>query len=163
MHSIRKRFSKLTTYNFNFTTMLLVLIFLLTHFYDPALPKAELSLNNVMGPPFTFDLKVDLTNQFHLNVKQIFLYLRINYNDVNNDVIWSEIIKKNDDKLVVRKAWNNYIVAKPNSAQLTYELRGCVFPYVGKIKDILLATQKMNYYSQLPPKRENNSYARTHG
>ncbi|RVD93069.1 Signal peptidase complex subunit [Tubulinosema ratisbonensis] len=152
MYSIRKRVSKLMTFTFNFTTGLLVLIFLLTSFYNPELPKVKVQLNNVRGPPFIFDLDINLTNQFHLNVKQIFLYMKINYDKENNDIIWSEIIKRSSKKVISKRVANNYVVAAPRSQKILFELRGCIFPFVGKIKDVLLYKEEREYFPQIGKK-----------
>jgi len=49
---------------------------------------------------FYFDMKADLTELFHWNNKQLFLYVMAEYkteqNDINQVVVWDRIIKRGE-------------------------------------------------------------------
>jgi signal peptidase complex subunit 3 len=60
-----------------------------------------------------FDLEVDLDYLFNWNVKQLFLYLTLEYetpeNKLNQVVIWDKIIVKDDNyRLALRNAKTKY-------------------------------------------------------
>lgn len=144
MHSIKERNSFLFSTIFNLTSLFLFLISLLSIFYRQELPKNNFKITK-LEPKTTeyferyinFNPNIDLTKNFHLNVKQIFLYVKmINKNRI--EMIWSDIIKKNDNKKIFKNLRNNYRFFEiEKNDKIVFELRGCVQPYVGLIEDQL--------------------------
>ena len=147
MYSIYQRGSSLCSYLFNFTVVLLALICALSYTQKTEIPKSNLIFEGNSFIPKTnmnavsFDIRftpnIDLTNQFHLNVKQIFFYLIIHYDDTNSDIVWSTLVKRDTTKSFMKKEYQNYPLPMVKPGKYLFELRGCVFPFVGFVNDVL--------------------------
>ncbi|KAK6090517.1 hypothetical protein P3W45_000614 [Vairimorpha bombi] len=90
----------------------------------------------------SFNPKVDLISQFNFNVKQIFLYARVNYKSGSSEMIWSKIIQRNDKKVLDEVIKSNYEIRGEVGAEVEIELRGNVFPFVGIIRDFSYGSLK---------------------
>lgn len=148
MYCISKRLAALVSHTFSFTTVLLVMIFLLSHFNKREIPECNIrissyALDNSRTRYTYFSPNIDLSPQFHLNVKQIFVYLRMDYDDINSDMLWSKIVKRDDSKKLKDYYYNNYTIPIVKSGKVCLELRGCIFPYIGQTSDVLYARQEL--------------------
>jgi signal peptidase complex subunit 3 len=148
MYSISKRVSTLLSYTFTFTVTLLVSIFIMSYTSSQETPECHLavssySLTGDHSRYISFSPSIDLTSQFHLNVKQIFLYLRITYGE-NSDMAWSTIVKRHGNKVLSGNYFNNYRIPPLNAKRALLELRGCIFPYIGQTRDILYAKKELD-------------------
>lgn len=89
-----------------------------------------------------FTPNVDLTKLFHFNTKQVFLYATMTTGE-QHEMCWSRIVQANDPKEFFKIVNNNYpfgIKEGMNSFdKIKFELRANLFPYVGKMKDVLLS------------------------
>jgi signal peptidase complex subunit 3 len=142
MKTILSRISAIMSCTFNCTSVLLLSIALTTRFYEQDTPKARL---NILGYGQTnglshvrFNPGVDLSGEFHPNLKQIFFYLRVVYGKEleNSEICWSKIVRRNEPASFSDVLTNNYNFSRALVGdKVIFELRGCYFPYVGTIKD----------------------------
>ncbi|ELQ75389.1 Signal peptidase complex subunit [Trachipleistophora hominis] len=147
MHSVSSRIVALSSILFNATTILLFCICIFTYIADKRRAPCNLQIVSIqpvtthnVGKNVVFNPQIDLREYFHLNVKQIFVYLRM-HNKNNSEMVWSEIVKKNDSKRFYERLVNTYrFFDIADGAKIRFELRGCVFPYVGIVQDKLLGS-----------------------
>lgn len=98
---------------------------------------------NGIGKKVVFNPQADLTEYFHLNVKQVFLYLKMHHKRTS-EIIWSRIVQRGDEKRFFNHVINNYrFFDIPDGTVVKFELRGCIFPYVGIVQDKLLGSTAM--------------------
>lgn len=147
MHSISKRISTLLSYTFTFTTTLLISIFIMSYTSRREVPECHFavgsfSLRDERSRYISFSPQIDLSREFHPNVKQIFLYLRIIYGE-NSDMVWSNIVKRGDNKVLHDSYFNNYKIPLIAARKVMLELRGCIFPYVGQTSDVLYSRKEL--------------------
>lgn len=144
MHTCAQRLFSISSVLFNATTALLLVISILTFVYDKKLPHVDLKINSLQpvtteyrGRHIVFNPNIDLTDVFHMNVKQVFLYVRID-RGTHQEMIWSKIVEKNDKKQFFTSILNNYRFFEiDKGSSVTFELRGCIFPFVGLTRDKL--------------------------
>jgi len=144
MHTISNRIFAISSILFNAVTVLLIAISCLTYIYERKTVPCNLQVVSVLpvstqyyGRNIIFKPNIDLTDTFHLNVKQVFLYLKMKRNN-HTEMVWSRIIQKDDLKKIYSDLVNNYrFFSIEESSNLAFELRGCIFPYVGFIQDKL--------------------------
>ena len=99
---------------------------------------------------------IDLTSIFRYNTKQVFLYC-ISKNGKRHEMCWSETVKINDTKIFYHAVINNYSFnISEGSNEFTeykFELRGNIFPWIGRIVDVKLGTfsyKKKSILNKLP-------------
>lgn len=148
MYCISKRLAALVSHTFSFTTVLLAMIFLLSHFNRQEIPECNIhvrsyALDNSRTRYIYFSPSIDLSPQFHLNVKQIFVYLKMDYDGTNSDMLWSMIVKRGDSKKLSEYYYNSYTMPIVKSGKVCLELRGCIFPYIGQTSDVLYARREL--------------------
>lgn len=151
MYSIYQRGSALCTFVFNFTIVLLAIIFALSYTIKRELPASNLtithnSFTNRNRNNIEFLPNIDLSSQFNLNVKQIFLYLKVNYDDQNSDMVWSSIVKRDNKKSFMKKCYRGYELPPITAKKVVFELRGCVFPYIGMVNDVLYEKKSVGVF-----------------
>lgn len=141
MHKLQKRFSFVFYGLFNPTLILLASIFILSLLYDKKELTTDIKVHSVETSGrrriLRFSPNIDLTPQFNFNVKQIFFYLRVVYPTGSSEILWSEIVKRSDSKVFTKLVHSNYEIRGEVGVNAVLELRGCVFPFVGMIKDKL--------------------------
>ncbi|KAG0442115.1 Signal peptidase complex subunit 3A [Dictyocoela muelleri] len=150
------------TFSFYPTLLLMFSISLLSRFMRNPHPKADLLIHHYQ--PFSFHEtghqqgsiiftpNVDLSSEFSLNTKQVFVYLIVRYGnkdqfnndhkdqfnndhkDQFNEMVWWRIVKKNDNKRFFKREVNSFNFYSGHDVK--FELRGCIFPYVGMIRDV---------------------------
>lgn len=124
------------------------MIFLLSHLNKKDVPECDIrissyALDNSRTRYIYFSPNIDLSPQFHLNVKQTFVYLKMKYDGTNSDMLWSKIVKRGDSKKLSEYYYNNYTIPIVKSGKVFLELRGCIFPYIGQTSDVLYARQEI--------------------
>lgn len=149
MYCISKRLAALVSHTFSFTTVLLVMIFILSHINKKEIPECNIvigshALDSSRTRYIYFSPNIDLSPQFHLNVKQIFVYLKMDYEGTNSDMLWSTIVRRGADKKLHEYYYNNYSIPIVKPGKMHLELRGCVFPYIGQTSDVLYARQVLS-------------------
>lgn len=142
MQSCHTRFFYICSVSFNAVTILLFAISLLSFVYEKNPKSSSLKIESLQ--PLTskyrerhivLNPETDLTDVFNLNVKQVFLYVKM-INGDKKEMIWSKIIQKDDKKQISKSFINNYrFFDIEKGTKLKFELRGCIFPHVGLIKD----------------------------
>lgn len=142
MHTCNIRFFSVFSILFNASTILLFAVSLLSFLYDKDPHHSFLKIESLQ--PVTTEYRerhiilnpnTNLTDVFHLNVKQVFLYVKM-INGDKKEMIWSKIIKKHDKKQILDPVANNYRFFEiEKGTNLKFELRGCIFPHVGLTKD----------------------------
>ncbi|ELA46052.1 hypothetical protein VCUG_02470 [Vavraia culicis subsp. floridensis] len=150
MHSVSSRIITLSSILFNATTILLFSICIFTYIADKRRAPCNLRIVSVqpvtthsMGKNVVFSPQVDLKDHFHLNVKQVFLYLRM-HNKTTSEMVWSEIVGRSSSKRFYENLVNTYrFFDITDGSKVRFELRGCVFPYVGMVQDKLLGSVVM--------------------
>lgn len=139
MHKLQKRFSFVFYGLFNPTLILLSSIFILSLLFDKTNLKTNIKVHSVETSGrrriLTFNPNIDLSPQFNFNVKQVFFYLRAVYPTGSSEILWSEIVKRSDNKKYIKFVKSNYEIRGQVGVNVTLELRGCIFPFVGIIKD----------------------------
>ncbi|KRH94464.1 Signal peptidase complex subunit [Pseudoloma neurophilia] len=146
MHTNTQRLFTISSILFNAVTILLFVTSLLSYVYEKQPSVSNLKIVSLQ--PFSSEFKgrniilnpqTDLTDVFHLNVKQIFLYVKMIAGD-KKEMIWSQIVQKNDIKNIDKSFVNNYRFFEiPKGTNVSFELRGCIFPFVGLTKDKLFS------------------------
>lgn len=139
MHTSIHRFYAVITYSFYPTVFLLFCIGYFSEYIKN--PKINVNLKIYNYKPFdrtpafvTFSPNIDLNSEFSINTRQIFLYLNAKYGD-HDEIVWSKIVQKKDEKVFNKKFVNNYDFY--GGMDVRFELRGCLFPYVGVVKEVL--------------------------
>lgn len=154
MHSNMNRMLTICSIMFNAIVGLLFAVSLLTFVYEKKDFTNDLKIISVQ-PSSTefsernikFNPNIDLTDIFHLNVKQVFLYLKISHSN-KREMIWSKIIQKNDPKKLDSIIKNNYRFFNiENGSDVKFELRGCIFPHVGITQDKLFSQKNLTIHS----------------
>lgn len=149
MYCISKRLAALASHTLSFTTTLLAMIFILSHINKKEIPECDIRisscvLDNSRTRYIYFSPNIDLSPQFHLNVKQIFVYLKMNYEASNSDMLWSTIVKRGENNKLHEYYYNNYAIPIVKPGKVYLELRGCIFPYIGQTSDVLYARKELN-------------------
>ncbi|AFN83753.1 hypothetical protein EROM_091370 [Encephalitozoon romaleae SJ-2008] len=143
MKTAGRRLNALVSFTFNPTVILLLAVFLFSFFVAKAPPVSDLRIREYKAYGRTqvvfFEPSIDLSSQFHFNLKQIFVYVRVIYGGKadKSEIIWSRIIGWNDSKKLIGVFRSTYDIAGDLSDNPCFELRGCYFPRVGWIRDIL--------------------------
>lgn len=124
----------------NSTIILLLIIFTTSYFYPKTSVSADLEIGWV-SPNRSFKMcrftpNIDLTPQFAFNTKQVFLYM-IAKSSVGEEMVWSRIIKNGDLCRLEKQEQSNYVFSGGPGETILFELRGNVFPFVGKMTDVL--------------------------
>lgn len=128
---------------FNATVVLLAIIFAIS--YSTTLHPLKASMELIKYNPasefkvLVFKPNVDLTPHFTFNTKQVFLYLTLDVGE-RSELVWSKIVRRNCSYRVFEKQFSNYTFTASNSSEVTFVLRGNIFPYVGPM-------MKVNYGS----------------
>lgn len=128
---------------FNSTLTLLFMIFL----YSYLNPRPECTANPTITwisnstasyKSLKFIPNIDLTNQFTLNTKQIFLYMTVKdlINKGKEEMVWSSIIRNNGEYKLFNPLMSNYIFTGNFLNKYEFEIRGNIFPYVGQLFDV---------------------------
>ncbi|ADM12222.1 uncharacterized protein Eint_090930 [Encephalitozoon intestinalis ATCC 50506] len=143
MKTAGKRLSALVSFTFNPTVILLLSVFLFSFFVTKAPPVSDLRIREYKAYGRTqvvlFEPSIDLSSQFHFNLKQVFVYVRAIYGGRTDksEIIWSRIVGWNDPQKLRGVFRSTYDIAGDLSDKPCFELRGCYFPRVGWVKDIL--------------------------
>ncbi|CAD27069.1 hypothetical protein [Encephalitozoon cuniculi GB-M1] len=143
MKTAGRRLSALVSFTFSPTVILLLAVFLFSFFVTKAPPASSLRIREYKAYGKTqvvlFEPSIDLSSQFHFNLKQIFVYVRVLYGGRSDrsEVIWSRIIGWSDAKRLTGVFRSTYDIAGDLTDSPCFELRGCYFPRVGWIRDIL--------------------------
>ncbi|EPR78783.1 Signal peptidase protein [Spraguea lophii 42_110] len=145
MNTFSKRISHILNYTFYATIVLLILIYMSSLWYKRSTPTSNLTIKELSAltfPKLVFNPDIDLSNQFNFNTKQIFVYLKMIYGPSNkySEMVWSKIIKADDNKLLKNDIYNNYKFSKEVRyfQNVTFELRGSILEYVGRNYDMLI-------------------------
>lgn len=147
MHTAYNRIIALSSVLFNATTILLFSICIFTYIAEKRTMPCNLRVVSIqpvtteyVGRNIVFNPQIDLNDCFHLNVKQVFLYLRM-HNKKTSEMIWSRIVKKNDSRRFFENIVNSYrFFDISDNSRVRFELHSCIFPYVGFIQDKVLGT-----------------------
>ncbi|EOB12975.1 signal peptidase complex subunit 3 [Nosema bombycis CQ1] len=139
MHLAHKRASFVFSSLFNPTLILLFSIFVCSLLFVKPLPKANIQVVSLDASTYrrvlTFNPNVDLNNQFNFNVKQIFVYLRAIYPSRSSEILWSQIVRRCDPKILKGVVKSNYQIKGEVGKNVILELRGNYCPFVGIIRD----------------------------
>ncbi|EEQ82849.1 hypothetical protein NCER_100389 [Vairimorpha ceranae BRL01] len=146
MQFTKQRFSFCFSGIFYPTVVLLGSIFLCSLLIEKAPPKSNMEIKEVLSKGhrriITFNPKIDLTSQFNFNVKIIFLYARINYSTGSQEMIWSRIIRRGDKKIINEICRSIYDIRGEVGTEVEIELRGCMTPFVGLIRNFSYGSVK---------------------
>lgn len=150
MKTARKRLSSLVSFIFNPTLVLLLAIFLSSFLVVKKPPAADLRVLEYKSygrnMVVSFEPNVDLSTQFNFNLKQVFVYLRATYPDMENgsEIVWSRIVRRGDEKRLSGVFRSNYDIAGDLSRRAVFELRGNYFPFVGIVRDVLFCRKEVS-------------------
>lgn len=145
MHKSFQRGQILFSFTFNATVFLLSAIAIATFVFEQKMPESHLRIHEFQTNPDSrphvkFTPNVDFTSQYTPFLKQIFVYLKIVYGNKNEEIVWSKIIKRSDVKRLDSYFFNSYSFKYPAlKDKVHFELRANYFPFVGYIKDKLVA------------------------
>ncbi|WUR02865.1 signal peptidase complex subunit 3 (SPCS3) [Vairimorpha necatrix] len=146
MHLTKRRFTFCFSALFNPTLILLGLIFLCSLLVEKPPAQSDIIIKEIKASGLKrgikFNPRIDLTDQFNFNVKIIFLYVRINYQTGSQEMIWSRIIRREDAKIINETLKNIYDIRGEVGTEVEIEVRGCVTPFVGLIRDKSYGTIK---------------------
>jgi len=140
---MKNAIERATSFHFilmNCTIALLLAIFAASYFYPFPPVTADLKIDWV-SPNRSFKVcrfspGVDLTPQFSFNTKQVFLYLVAKYSPTQEEMVWSKIVRNGEGYRLEGVEQSNYIFSGGSGRSITFELRGNVFPFVGKMRDV---------------------------
>lgn len=143
MKTAGKRLSALVSFTFTPTVTLLLAVFLFSFLVLKAPSAADLRIREFKAYGKTqvvlFEPRIDLSDQFHFNLKQVFVYVRAVYGERpdKSEIIWSRIIERSSAKKLSGMFRSTYDVVGDLMDRPTFELRGCYFPRVGWVRDVL--------------------------
>ena len=147
---MKTTYSRLCQYGsvmFNSTLALLFCIFALS--YLCPFPQAQASIKvsrferRAEFSYASFELAVNLSPQFPFNTQQIFLYITCN-TPGREEMVWSKIVQKGDRYNLDGIANSTYSFKATKTGPVIFELRGNVFPYVGKMRDVSYGSITVN-------------------
>lgn len=150
MKTARKRFNVLLSFIFYTTYALLLAIFLSSSLIVRKRPIADLRILEYKnyGKNFvvSFQHKIDLSDQFSFNLKQVFVYLKAIYPDMGNssEIIWSKIITRKGEKKLNGISRSTYDIVGDLTKKTVFELRGNYFPFVGMVRDVLFCRTEVD-------------------
>ncbi|KAL6122246.1 hypothetical protein NUSPORA_00712 [Nucleospora cyclopteri] len=128
---------------FNFTVSLLFVIFAVTRLQKQPKISSDSRIvlfgNTYNNCYIRFIPNIDLSSQFNINTKQIFLYC-ISKTGRRHEMCWSKIVKRDDPKTYFQPVRNSYPFKIEEGFNkfdtFTFELRGHIYPYVGMMMDV---------------------------
>lgn len=133
-------FGHFLTYSFG----LLAVITLVSHLFQEPHITSDLTISWISpGKSYKscqFFPNVDLTPQFNMNTKQVFLYLTVK-TDNKEQMLWSKIVKNGSDYKFFNPEKSKYMFNIPDG-NAVFELKGNVFPFVGFMKTVKYAEIK---------------------
>ncbi len=140
MKNIKERICAFSTVAFNMTLGLLLAIFLSSEMRKNTPLHANLRVlsfnRSLYYKKMMFYPGLDLTPQFNCHVRMIFVYLTCKSGNNCEETIWSKIVKNGDYYNLVSLEHSNYPFTADGGRPIILELRGNIFPYVGRIRDV---------------------------
>ncbi|ORD95024.1 hypothetical protein ECANGB1_1713 [Enterospora canceri] len=146
MKNISIRVSTFFSYLFQSTTTMCILLFLATLVLKKDQIKANPTIttfgHKANNCYMRFSPNIDLTKEFNMNTKQVFLYV-VCVTGSKHEMVWSKIVEESSRKKLydlVRNSYRFRIRGDISAYDAIYfELRGSVFPKIGKMEDKLYA------------------------